>query len=161
MKKALACVLILAGLVLAGHGFAGRAMADTTSGDVTVSFTLKSHMELTIANATVAFGDIEPAIASDKSSCVALTVKSNKAYKVAYTATDFTKSGGESIGVEHLSYAEASDFTPFSKTGVTLKDNQARTNTTTHTWNYKLLIDYDHAPETYSGTITYTISPAG
>jgi hypothetical protein len=156
--KRLAPVLVVAGLALAFYGFSGGVAAATT-GNAVVTFTILSHQTLTIAGATVAFGNVTPDIATSPAT-VAVTVKSNVAYNLTYTApVSFTEtpSGTKVVPIGRLTYGG----TAFLSGTNPLETAHARTTGTgvIHSYNYVLTVLFDDDTGSYTGTITYTVSP--
>jgi len=156
VRKSLGAGLALLGLALVVSGL-GQAAAAATTGTVTVTFTILSHQVLTITGdpLTVSFGDLVPDVASSPAS-VQVKVKSNVRYDLSYTATDFTDGGSNTVPIGRLTY----NGTPFSNSGV-LEDGKPRTTGTGDTYNYSyvLTVSWDDEPASYSGTVTYAVTP--
>jgi hypothetical protein len=158
-RKRLAIALVVAGLALAFYGFSGSVSAALLD-HVDVTFTIQSHQTLTIAGTPVAFGTVTPDLATDPAKVVEVTVKSNVAYNLTYTApANFTQDpAGSTVPIGRLTYAVGSPFL----SGVNeLEHNHARTTGTgvKHSYDYVLTVLYDDDPGAYAGIITYTVSP--
>ena len=153
--KRLAVVLVVAGLALAFYGFSGSVSAAVDHVDVT--FTIQSHQTLTIADTTVDFGPVTPDLATDPVT-VAVTVKSNVAYNLTYTApANFTQDpAGFTVPIGRLTYAVG---TPFESGEHALVTDHVRTTGTTHNYDYVLTVLFDDVPGAYAGIIIYTVSP--
>jgi len=156
--KSFAIVLVVAGLALAFYGFSGSVSA--AAGNVGVTFTILSTQTLTIAGTPVAFNDVTPASATSPKT-VEVTVKSNVAYKLTYTApTSFD--GTTSVPIGRLTYDDTpfESGTPFLSGLNTLVPNHAKTTGTgvTHSYDYVLTVLFDDDPGLYTGTIIYTVS---
>jgi hypothetical protein len=149
--KRLAVVLVVAGLVLAFYGFSGSVSA----ADVDVTFTILSTQTLTISGTPVAFSGVTLDVPT-AAQTVVVTVKSNVAYKLTYTApTSFD--GTTSVPIGRLTY----NSTTFLAGVNTLESNHARTTGAgvLHSYDYVLTVDFDDAdPGSYTGTIIYTVS---
>jgi len=151
--KRLAVVLVVAGLALAFYGFSGSVSA----ANVDMTFTILSTQTLTISGTPVEFSDVSPASATS-SKTVAVTVKSNVAYKLTYTAPlNFTQDpAGSTVPIGRLTY----DLTTFLNGENILVATHARTTGTgvTHSYAYVLTVLFDDDPGSYIGTIIYTVS---
>jgi len=155
--KRLAVVLVVAGLALAFYGFSGSVSA--AAGSVGVTFTILSNQTLTITGTPVNFGSVTPDVAKAAAAPVAVTVRSNVAYKLTYTAPDnFTDGGAKVVPIGRLTYGIS---TPFLVGENTLEPNHPRTlgAGVIHSYDYVLTVDFeDDDPGSYTGTITYTVS---
>jgi len=151
--KSLAVVLVVAGLALAFYGFSGNVSA----ANVNVTFTILSTQTLTISGTPVAFSGVTLDVPT-AAQTVVVTVKSNVAYNLTYTAPANFTDGSQVVPIGRLTY----NGTPFVTGPVTLETAHARTTGTgvPHSYAYVLTVLFDDAdPGSYTGTITYTVSP--
>jgi len=151
--KSLAVILVVAGLALAFYGFSGNVSA----ANVNVTFTILATQTLTISGTPVAFSGVTLDVPT-AAQTVAVTVKSNVAYNLTYTAPANFTDGSKVVPIERLTY----NNTPFVTGPVTLQTAHPRTTGpgVTHSYDYVLTVAFDDAdPGSYTGTITYTVSP--
>ena len=162
--KRLAVVLVVAGLALAFYGFSGSVSAAVDEHEVAiVTFTILSRQTLTIAGTPVAFGNVTPDDATAPKTVV-VTVRSNVAYDLKYSApANFTEtpSGSLVVPIERLTYDHGTGAVAFATGTNTLETDQARTSGTgdPYSYEYVLTVDFDDDLGSYTGSITYTVSP--
>ncbi len=150
MKKAgviLAALVLITGMIYSAYAV-----------DANVSVQVNPNPKITIETDTglVNFGNIDPGNPVEISPAVSVTVKSNKKFDLSYTATDFT-SGSNSFGVNNMEYKKSGGtYVAFSNGPVLLEDSM-NPGIRNVTYDYRLTVPWDVAPETtYTAVITYT-----
>lgn len=145
--------VILAALVIITGMFYSAYAVDTN-----VSVQANPSPKITIQTDTglVSFGNIDPGDPVEISPAVSVTVKSNKRFDLSYTATDFT-SGSNSFGVNNMEYKKSGDSYAQFANGPVLLEDSMNPGIRNVTYDYRLTIPWDVAPETtYTAVITYT-----
>ena len=167
-KRTIAIVGVMAMLAMAvGVLGVNVVKATNTVATHTVTFNNKATMDISIDNATVAFGDMDPATYPSGSpkgiaSAVTLTCKSNKtwALNVKSESANFT-SGANNIAIGHLTWQKHSGtgYVAMTTSDAAVLTGQAATASQAQAMDYKLYVDWtDPVADNYTATIDYTIS---
>ncbi|HCJ10724.1 MAG TPA: hypothetical protein DHW14_06130 [Clostridiales bacterium] len=152
MRRAIAVLLVVAGLGLAAYGFSSVAAADSNA-QVTITFTILPAEELMVTPSSIDFGDVVPETPT-AATAVTVTARCNQTYELTYTATDFT-SGSYTVPIQRLSYDGGT--TPFSSSGTIATGLMGE-----NVFNYQYVLQVtwdDYAASGYSGSVTYTLTP--
>jgi len=154
MRKLMALALTAAGIALVALGPSPAASAGATT-TVTVSFSIVPAQMLTVSTDHVDFAVVSPGISTPGREVV-VTVRSNTSYRLSYTATDFTDGAGRTVPVGRLS--PDGGRAPFEYSGV-LTEEAGPTDGTPYTHIYVLTVEPEDPGGTFSGEITYILSP--
>ncbi len=156
MRKALALILSLC-LAAGGILLLVEAQKPADAAGVTVTVTAKTKITLTMADQSVAFGEVDPGVAITAGSTpISATVMANRTWTLAYTAGWTAPSGGADLSsLKWGTSSTGSDATSFGASGNFLTD-QPKTSGTGITQYYTIDLPGDATAGDYGATITYS-----
>lgn len=153
---------VLAGGILVLSGVAlqlADARPAEAANTVSVTVTASQKITLTMADATLDFGNLDPGTTTTAPTAVTANVRSNKAWDLTYTASGMNEAAGMPLSqLKWGTEADGSGATSFAATG-TFLSNQPKAPSSAGqdvTHYYTIEVPWSADPGAYSATVTYS-----